>query len=247
MTTDITIGAFSRMTHLTVKTLRHYHRVGLLEPSDIDPRSGYRYYSTDQVPTAQMIRRFRSLDMPLDEVRAVLAAPDRAARDQLIAAHLDRLQSQLEHTQAAVESLRTLLDPSRDGALIEHRSVPPVEALTISAVVGHDGIAEWWASGLAELRATASAQGLAATAPAGGLYANEVFEGETGPRHALPPGGRRPAGRPPDGGTDPGRGGSRCRARRPGPHGARGRHRPHLRRPRGLRGRARTGGQRSDP
>ena len=37
----LTIGDFSRMTFLTVKALRHYHDVGLLEPARTDPSSGY--------------------------------------------------------------------------------------------------------------------------------------------------------------------------------------------------------------
>ena len=76
MTETLTIGEFSRITHLSVKTLRHYHEVGLLEPSDVDPATGYRRYSTGQIPTAQVIRRFRSLDMPVGSVKAVLGAPD---------------------------------------------------------------------------------------------------------------------------------------------------------------------------
>ena len=43
-TTLLNIGEFSRMTHLSVKALRHYHDVGVLEPATIDPHSGYRSY-----------------------------------------------------------------------------------------------------------------------------------------------------------------------------------------------------------
>ena len=75
-----TIGDFSRASHLSVKTLRHYHEVGLLEPSAVDPDNGYRYYSEDQIPVAQVIRRLRALQMPVAEVRSVLAAPDSDAR-----------------------------------------------------------------------------------------------------------------------------------------------------------------------
>jgi DNA-binding transcriptional MerR regulator len=75
MTVRLTIGEFSKMTYLSVKALRHYHDVGLLEPAEIDPSSGYRRYGADQVPTAQAIRRFRDLDMPLEQVRLVLQAP----------------------------------------------------------------------------------------------------------------------------------------------------------------------------
>ena len=72
MPASLTIGDFSRATHLSVKTLRHYHHIGLLEPADVDPDTGYRRYATDQIPTAQVIRRFRDLDMPLDQIHAVL-------------------------------------------------------------------------------------------------------------------------------------------------------------------------------
>src|SRR5215467_9554670 len=94
----VSIGDFSRMTHLSVKTLRHYHDVGLLAPAETDERTGYRYYAKSQVPQAQVIRRFRALGMPIEEVRATLSTPDPAARSALIAAHLDRLEQQLQET-----------------------------------------------------------------------------------------------------------------------------------------------------
>ena len=74
----LAIGDFSRATHLSVKTLRHYHRLGLLTPAEVDPDSSYRRYSTEQIPTAQVIRRFRDLDMPLDQIGAVLEHPTSA-------------------------------------------------------------------------------------------------------------------------------------------------------------------------
>lgn len=61
----LSIGDFSRMTQLSVKTLRHYHDVGLIAPHYVDPSTGYRYYSYDQVPTAQVVTRLRALDMPV--------------------------------------------------------------------------------------------------------------------------------------------------------------------------------------
>ena len=114
MLSSLAIGDFSRATHLTVKTLRHYHETGLLEPAQIDPQTGYRRYTTEQIQVAQIIRRFRDLDMPLNQIRAVLAAPDVQARNELIAAHLKRLESDLARTQTAVASLRNSLEaPTR--------------------------------------------------------------------------------------------------------------------------------------
>jgi DNA-binding transcriptional MerR regulator len=88
----LTIGDFSRITHLSVKMLRRYHEAGLLVPVDVDGQTGYRYYSTDQVPTAQVIRRFRDLGMPVREVREIVATADPDERSALISRHLERLE-----------------------------------------------------------------------------------------------------------------------------------------------------------
>ena len=191
------MGDFSRATHLSVKTLRHYHQVGLLEPATVNPDTGYRYYSAGQIPTAQVIRRLRDLEMPVADVKAVLAAPDAPARNALIAAHLNRLEAELAQTRAAVESLRKLLQPPDGPAAIEHRSVPATAAAAIGAVVDRADALAWWQGALGELRATVRAQGLHATGPSGGVFASELLQQDRGPATVfIPVTGRvRPIGR----------------------------------------------------
>ena len=180
MAATLTVGEFSRMSHLSVKTLRHYHQVGLLEPATVNPHTGYRYYSSGQIPTAQVIRRLRDLEMPVAGVKAVLAAPDASARNALIAAHLDRLEAELAQTRAAVESLRNLLQPSDGVTPIERRSVPATAAAGVGAVVDRADVLAWWQGALGELRATTAAQGLRANGPGGGVYASELFQRDRG-------------------------------------------------------------------
>ena len=95
MTVLVSIGDFSRMTHLSIKALRFYHDQGLLEPAEIDPATGYRFYDPGQVPVAQVIRRFCDLDMPLDQVKAVIKAPDVQTRTREIIAHLTAMETKL--------------------------------------------------------------------------------------------------------------------------------------------------------
>ena len=180
MTAAFTVGDFSRITHLSVKTLRHYHEVGLLEPATVNPSTGYRYYSGEQIPTAQVIRRLRDLEMPVGEVKAVLDAPDVLARNALIAAHLGRLEAELAQTRAAVDSLRNLLRPPQDAPAIEHRSVPAARAAGITAVVDRADVLPWWQGALGELHATVRGQGLHTTGPSGGVYASELFQHDRG-------------------------------------------------------------------
>jgi DNA-binding transcriptional MerR regulator len=140
MDATLPIGDFARATHLSVKTLRYYHRVGLLEPDEVDRHTGHRYYATAQIPAAQIIRRFRALDMPVEQIAKVLAAPDLDTRNALLAAHLGQMEQELRRTQTAVTSLRALLTGTSGGAREEigRRSVPatPAAAITETVVVG---------------------------------------------------------------------------------------------------------------
>lgn len=179
MKQTLTVGDFSRVTHLSVKTLRHYHQVGLLDPDQIDPATGYRLYTPEQIPTAQVIRRLRDLDMPIAEVKAVLASSDATARGEVIASHLDRLETELAHTLSAVESLRNLLRRPAATA-IEHRTVPPTPAMAITADVDRTDLLAWWQGALGELHAAVEAQHLDPTGPTGGLYASEIFQDDRG-------------------------------------------------------------------
>jgi DNA-binding transcriptional MerR regulator len=177
---SLAIGDFSRATHLSVKTLRHYHRIRLLEPADVDAGTGYRRYTTEQIPVAQVIRRFRDLGMPLGEIHAVLDAPDLRTRNRLISAHLARLEQGLARTQSAVASLRDLLEDPSVVAPIEHRRVEPTMVAAITAVVDLGDLLPWYEGALGELRATLAAQGVASAGPAGGLYASDLFTEERG-------------------------------------------------------------------
>jgi len=48
--THLKIGEFARVGQVTIATLRHYDQCGLLKPNALDPDTGYRYYSLDQLP-----------------------------------------------------------------------------------------------------------------------------------------------------------------------------------------------------
>jgi effector-binding domain-containing protein len=132
------------------------------------------------VPAAQTIRRFRDVEMPIEQVKAVLAAEDPAVRDELIAAHLRRMEEQLARTQHAVASLRALVEGRRPDAVIEHVTLPAIDVLAITATVARDRLHGWWREAFSELHAVLDRAGASAAGPAGGVYAQELFEAEAG-------------------------------------------------------------------
>jgi DNA-binding transcriptional MerR regulator len=178
----LSIGHFARATHMSAKMLRHYHQIGLLEPADVDPHTGYRRYRAEQIPVAQVIRRFRALDMPLERIQAVLAAPDLGARNQLISQHLDELQAELAQTQSAVASLRDLLDAptSSQETGISFRRMEQTPAAAISAMISIEDAGAWYRGAIGELYGTLAAQNVVDAGPPGGIYSDDLFTNERG-------------------------------------------------------------------
>lgn len=68
------IRELAERTGHTPETIRYYEKVGLLEPAVRELGNNYRQYGNRHVARLAFIRRCRSLDMALDEIRTLLAA-----------------------------------------------------------------------------------------------------------------------------------------------------------------------------
>ena len=66
------IGDFARIGQVTVQTLRHYDDLGILKPSQVDPLSGYRYYTLDQLPRLHQILTLKDLGFSLEQIAHLL-------------------------------------------------------------------------------------------------------------------------------------------------------------------------------
>ncbi|RZU18546.1 DNA-binding transcriptional MerR regulator [Kribbella rubisoli] len=183
MTATVTVGEFSRLTHLSVKSLHHYHEIGLLAPVSVDASSGYRRYSTAQVDTAQLIRRLRELRMPLADVQAVVDAGDGAAREERLRAHLERMEQELAHTREVVVSLRELLTPGRPVLDIEYRFIPPFRAYGVRGQVLRDEIGPWCEFAFGRLDEVAGH----IPGTSGATYSDEFFADDKGAVVAFHP------------------------------------------------------------
>lgn len=70
----IKIGDFSKLSQVTVKTLRYYSDLGLLKPEHIDPFTSYRYYTASQLLQLHRILALKDLGVSLDQIRKLLEA-----------------------------------------------------------------------------------------------------------------------------------------------------------------------------
>jgi DNA-binding transcriptional MerR regulator/effector-binding domain-containing protein len=110
MTELLSIGRFARLAGLTVRAIRHYGELGLLPAAHVDESTGYRYYTPAQLADAEAIRRLRSFELPLDEIRALLALPDPARVRDRLAVHRERLERRAAATARMLAELQRLID-----------------------------------------------------------------------------------------------------------------------------------------
>ena len=87
----LSIGEFSNICKVSTKTLRYYAEIGLLEPSEVNPENGYRYYSIDQLEKMLFISRLKSYSFSLEEVKDILR-DDAEKSDKLYTAFLRKKQ-----------------------------------------------------------------------------------------------------------------------------------------------------------
>src|SRR5258708_35184910 len=110
MTDLIPIGHFAQITHLSVKALRIYANEGLLEPMYVDPESGYRYYTLAQAALAARIRLLRLVDMPLEEIREMLQAPDAETVRMHLTSHHQRITDRMARDQPSLLLLQRVCE-----------------------------------------------------------------------------------------------------------------------------------------
>jgi effector-binding domain-containing protein len=176
----IPIGRFSRVCRLTVKALRHYDEVGLLRPALVDEASGYRYYSLAQAAEAERIRLLRELDMPLDEIREVLRAPDGATVRARLEAQRARLTESMTETRAALALLERMLEPQEETMAydVQIMKVEELPILGLRERVSMKGFGEAIGRAYGELFGYVGRIGARPAGPPFALYHDEEFKEE---------------------------------------------------------------------
>jgi DNA-binding transcriptional MerR regulator len=132
----ISIGQFAGLTWLSPKALRLYQSHGLLEPAEIDANSGYRYYSSSQIPIARRIGLLRRAGVSLAEIAEFLDVPtgDRIEQWQRhLDAEIAERRQLLIHVAHTLDSTEVSPMPTDSARALLQRAVPVLASLDIQA------------------------------------------------------------------------------------------------------------------
>ncbi len=129
------IGEFSRVTGLSIKTLRFYHDKGLLTPARVDDKSGYRYYDQRGVEAARVIVALRDLEFALAEIQRILEdySDDGDILDYL-EKHETAIGERIRQQQTIRATLQRIIESERQaraasghsGVAVVEKDLPPL-------------------------------------------------------------------------------------------------------------------------
>src|SRR5271165_1711445 len=114
MKTSYTIGEFSQVTGLSVKTLRFYHEKGILIPSSVDETTGYRFYDTTKIEKARIIMRLRQMEFSIEDIAAVLGeCEDEADILNYLERQRNVLRQRIQEDRDIVRSLTEIISTEK--------------------------------------------------------------------------------------------------------------------------------------
>ena len=173
------------MTRLSIKALRLYDQLGILQPLHIDPQSGYRYYGVDQVPGARMIRNMRDMDMPLATIRRmfVVLSVSQAQAELLIRQHLETRERQLEQIRWQARQFTKQLKPEANIMSLEVvvKDIPSQQIISITRRHTVDGLGKQEEQDIGALFSLANEKSAKTMGAPFGIYHGPVSETEDGP------------------------------------------------------------------
>ncbi|MGE5194643.1 MAG: MerR family transcriptional regulator [Deltaproteobacteria bacterium] len=130
------IGQFSKITGLTVKTLRFYHDERVLIPSCVDPDSGYRYYNAHDAEKARVVARLRDLEFSLSEIKEMLAQyDDEADLLEYLERHRRDFQERIRRYRDVVSFLDQIIAREREARRVMQTTTFEVEEKQLESML----------------------------------------------------------------------------------------------------------------
>ena len=127
------IKEFSLLCGVTVKTLRHYEKIGLLQPFEVDEWTGYRYYNVSQMQTMENIRRLKEMGFSLDEISEMFASGSLKPTLQTLERKIAESERELRKLQQRCTMLRNLVDSQNKIQKMEQISIQSLPEIIVAS------------------------------------------------------------------------------------------------------------------
>lgn len=134
------IGEFSKLTQVTVRMLRYYDKMGLLKPAQIDPWTGYRMYSADQIPILNKIIYLRDSGFQVAEIVQILKNEDSSEMARQLDKKYLEIKKAMKEEQEKLKKIELAQKELLSGQGEMHyqvltKSIPSYQVLSLRRVI----------------------------------------------------------------------------------------------------------------
>ena len=142
------IGEFSKLTQVSIRMLRYYDENHLLKPAQVDPYTGYRLYSVDQIPRLNRIVFLRDSGFNVTEITEALNSWDDGKVIQLLENKRIQLEQNIQEQQQKISRIELatadlMQEKSDMPCSITIKSIPSCQVLSLRKI-----IPDYYAEGL---------------------------------------------------------------------------------------------------
>lgn len=147
------IGEFSKVCQVSVKTLHHYDKIGLLTPAEVDRFTGYRYYKAEQIDDMNYIQRLKRYGFSLDEIQHLITISDKKELVHALRQQKEQLKRKKQEMDMILNELQThisLFERTGDimtyqkGYTIEIKDSPAMNVLARRGRMGVDEFGKYY-------------------------------------------------------------------------------------------------------
>ena len=147
------IGEFSKICQVSVKTLHHYDKIGLLAPAEVDRFTGYRYYKLEQIDTMNYIQRLKRYGFSLEEIQQIINLSDTKEISRHLRQQKDKLRREQQETDMILNELQTHISvfertgdvmTYQKGYTIEIKDSPAMNVLAVRSMMGVDEFGKYY-------------------------------------------------------------------------------------------------------
>lgn len=128
-----TIGMFSKINRVTTKTLRHYDEIGLLKPECVDKFTGYRYYTTGQLPKLHQILALKQMGLSLQDIKEIIDNP--TVLKIFLKLKEEEIKRNIKSEEMKLSQIRSLYDCSKGGLNLMHTPIiKDIPKITVASI-----------------------------------------------------------------------------------------------------------------
>lgn len=119
----ISIGHFSKICSVSVKTLRHYDSIGLLKPASVDEFTGYRYYDEKQLSDMLVINRLKRYGFPLADIKELITVSSKNEFLNELRKQAVNIETDIDHKRMLLNELNGIIRSyERTGKIMDYKN-----------------------------------------------------------------------------------------------------------------------------